>query len=66
VRLLAAENTGIKPDIDVDMRPDLVAKGQDPQLDAAIKLLMEELKKLRPRQPRKEIPRVPPAGRVGA
>lgn len=63
--ILIAENTGIEPDIEVDMRPDLVAKGEDPQLDAAIKYLMEELKKLPPRTPRKEIPRVLPAGRVG-
>lgn len=40
-----AENNGIEPDIPVDARPDLVAKGEDPQLDAAIDYLMKELAK---------------------
>jgi tricorn protease len=49
-----AENKGVDPDIDVDLRPDLLAKGQDAQLDAAIKYLMDELKK--PRKPFKRPP----------
>jgi tricorn protease len=53
---LIAENVGIIPDIEVDMRPDLVAKGQDPQLDAAVKHLMQQLQKVPPRS-RKEISR---------
>lgn len=61
--LLAAENIGVEPDIEVDQRPDLVAKKQDPQLDAAIRYLMEQLAKMPPRQPRTEIPRIAPAGR---
>ncbi|HEY3781162.1 MAG TPA: PDZ domain-containing protein [Fimbriimonadaceae bacterium] len=40
-----AENNGVEPDIEVDARPDLVAKGEDPQLDAAIKYLQDELQK---------------------
>ncbi|MCB8931922.1 MAG: PD40 domain-containing protein [Chthonomonadaceae bacterium] len=40
-----AENTGVTPDIEVDARPDLVAKGQDPQLAKAVEYLMEQLKK---------------------
>jgi len=64
--LLAAENVGAEPDIDVDMRPDLVAKGQDPQLDAAIKHLLGELAKLPPRTPRKDVPKVAPPGRAGS
>lgn len=40
---IIAENTGIDPDIDVDNRPDLVAKGEDPQLEAAIKHLMKQI-----------------------
>ncbi len=63
--LLAAENVGIEPDIEVDMRPDLVAQGKDPQLDAAIKHLMEELRRLPPKTRRKDLPRVAPPGRVG-
>lgn len=40
-----AENKGVDPDIDVDLRPDLHAKGQDPQLEKAIEYLMDQLKK---------------------
>ncbi|MBI5707336.1 MAG: PD40 domain-containing protein [Armatimonadetes bacterium] len=40
-----AENKGIDPDIDVDLRPDLLAKGQDPQLEKAIEYLLDQLKK---------------------
>jgi tricorn protease len=43
-----AENVGVDPDIEVDMRPDLVARGRDPQLERAIEHLMAELKKPRP------------------
>jgi tricorn protease len=61
---IIAENTGIDPDIDVDARPDLIAKGQDPQLDAAIKYLMEQLKKMPPKKDRANLPTVGPLGRV--
>ncbi|HLK14150.1 MAG TPA: S41 family peptidase [Fimbriimonadaceae bacterium] len=40
-----AENHGIDPDIEVDLRPDLVAKGADPQLERAVEVLLEKLKK---------------------
>lgn len=40
-----AENVGIDPDIEVDARPDLVARGLDPQLDRAIEHLQGELRK---------------------
>ncbi|HET9227764.1 MAG TPA: PDZ domain-containing protein [Thermoanaerobaculia bacterium] len=39
------ENEGVAPDIEVIDRPELVAKGQDPSLEKAIEVLMEELKK---------------------
>ncbi len=49
------ENHGVEPDIVVDNRPDLVMKGQDPQLEKAIEVLMKEIqanpKKLPPRPP---------------
>ncbi|AIE85051.1 S41 family peptidase [Fimbriimonas ginsengisoli] len=61
---IIAENTGISPDIEVDARPDLVAKGEDPQLDAAIKYLQEELKKMPPKKKRATIPVVGKEGRV--
>ncbi|MBS1717604.1 MAG: PD40 domain-containing protein [Armatimonadetes bacterium] len=40
-----AENNGVEPDIDVDARPDLMAKGQDPQLEQAVKYLLDQLQK---------------------
>jgi len=49
------ENRGVAPDIKVDNRPDLVVKGEDPQLERAIQYLMKEIKehpkKLPPRPP---------------
>lgn len=39
-----AENTGVDPDINIDDRPDLAAKGQDPQLERAIQELIKQLK----------------------
>jgi len=38
------ENRGVEPDVVVDNPPDLVAKGQDPQLEKAIAMLMEQIK----------------------
>jgi len=47
------ENRGVQPDVVVENRPDLVVKGQDPQLEKAIELVMKEMqehpKKLPPR-----------------
>jgi tricorn protease len=43
--LWAVEGVGVSPDIEVVDRPELVAKGQDPSLEAAVKLLMDELAK---------------------
>jgi len=40
-----AENKGVDPDIAVDLRPDLVAKGQDPQLQKAVDHLLAEIAK---------------------
>ncbi len=49
------ENHGVQPDIVIDNRPDLVVKGQDPQLEKAIQVVMKEIeanpKKLPPRPP---------------
>ncbi|HYO76168.1 MAG TPA: PDZ domain-containing protein [Thermoanaerobaculia bacterium] len=41
----AIEGVGVAPDIEVVDRPELVAAGQDPSLEAAVKLLMEQLAK---------------------
>lgn len=50
-----AENEGVEPDIEVDMRPDLRARGIDPELDKAIEVLMAEIKR-NPRKPLKTPP----------
>lgn len=47
------ENEGVAPDYDVDMWPKDVIAGKDPQLEKAIELALEALKK----QPKKEIVR---------
>ncbi|MEM1176479.1 MAG: PDZ domain-containing protein [Pseudomonadota bacterium] len=39
----AVENEGVSPDIEVIDRPELVAAGQDPTLEAAVKHLLAEL-----------------------
>jgi tricorn protease len=38
------ENHGVQPDVVVDNPPDLVLKGQDPQLEKAVEMLMDEIK----------------------
>jgi tricorn protease len=38
------ENIGVEPTVPVDNRPDLVMRGQDPQLEKAVELLMQEIK----------------------
>ncbi len=54
-----AENTGVDPDIDIDARPDLVAKGQDPQLERAIEEIKKEMAKGGRRFKTPEFPRMP-------
>jgi tricorn protease len=49
------ENEGVPPDYDVDMWPKDVIAGKDPQLEKAIELALEALKK----EPKKEIKRPP-------
>lgn len=44
----AVENEGVSPDIEVVDRPELVAAGQDPTLEAAVKHLLAELVKKPP------------------
>lgn len=62
---IIAENTGVDPDIEVDLRPDLVAKGEDPQLQKAIDVLLEKLKNMPAKKERKAIPTVGKKGQVG-
>ncbi|MBT8047740.1 MAG: protease [Xanthomonadales bacterium] len=41
----AVENEGVAPDIEVLDRPELVAAGQDPTLEAGVRYLLEQLEK---------------------
>jgi tricorn protease len=52
-----AENTGIKPDIDVDLDPKAWRQGKDSQLEKAVEALMAELNK--PRKAQKPRPPFP-------
>lgn len=54
------ENVGVPPDIEVEMTPALVIKGQDPQLERAVK----ETLKLLEKKPVKHTPRPAPIDRV--
>jgi tricorn protease len=45
----AVEGVGVAPDIEVIDRADLVAAGRDPSLEAAVKLLLEQLAKNPPK-----------------
>jgi tricorn protease len=47
------ENVGVPPDIEVEQTPADVINGHDPQLEKAIQLIMDELKKNPPRQPQR-------------
>jgi tricorn protease len=47
---IIAENKGIDPDIVVDDTPDLVSQGKDPELETAVKWLLDQLAK-NPRKP---------------
>jgi tricorn protease len=45
------ENEGVAPDIEVEQWPNLVRQGRDPQLEKAIEVILEELKKNPPKYP---------------
>jgi tricorn protease len=46
-----AENTGVPPDVEVELDPKSVAGGHDPQLERAVSIAMEQLKKNPPPEP---------------
>jgi tricorn protease len=51
------ENAGIAPDVEVDLEPKAWRQGRDSQLEAAVAIAMEELKKSpRPAYPRPSMP----------
>lgn len=62
---IVAENHGVDPDMDIDNRPDLVAAGHDPQLEAGVKYLLDKLKSMPQRQPRKDLPHRGKDGKFG-
>ncbi|HLL75025.1 MAG TPA: PDZ domain-containing protein [Pyrinomonadaceae bacterium] len=45
------EGVGVDPDVEVVDRPDAVARGEDPSLEAAVKYLLEELRRNPPKRP---------------
>jgi tricorn protease len=47
------ENEGVPPDIEVEQTPAEVIAGHDPQLEKAIQVVLEELKKNPPKTPRR-------------
>jgi len=47
------ENVGVPPDIEVEQNPADVMAGKDPQLERAIQVALEELKKNPPAQPKR-------------
>jgi tricorn protease len=54
----AVEGVGVDPDVEVIDRPDALARGEDPTLEAAVKYLMEELRRNPPRRPAPPTPPV--------
>jgi tricorn protease len=47
------ENEGVPPDIEVEQTPADVIAGRDPQLEKAISVVLDELKKNPPRSPKR-------------
>ena len=48
----AVENEGVPPDVDIDLWPEDVAAGKDPQLEKAIEIVLKELEKNPPKNPK--------------
>ncbi len=51
-----AENQGVPPDFDVDMTPKLVLQGRDPQLEKAVEVVLDELRRNPPPRDRAHPP----------
>jgi len=47
------ENRGVAPDVEVEFDPKTVREGRDPQLEKAVALVLEELKKNPPKKPQR-------------
>ncbi len=50
------ENEGVAPDIEVEMTPRQVIEGHDPQLEAAVEVVMAELESSAPKRPARPAP----------
>lgn len=50
------ENEGVYPDIEVEMEPKAVIAGEDPQLEKAVEVALEELEKNPPPRPKRPAP----------
>lgn len=61
---IIAENRGVDPDIEVDLRPDLLAQGKDPQLDKAIEHILGQLERTPKPKPRTTIPKLGKEARI--
>ncbi|HEV2915114.1 MAG TPA: PDZ domain-containing protein [Pyrinomonadaceae bacterium] len=46
----AVEGVGVDPDVEVVDRPEAIARGEDPSLEAAVKYLLDELRRNPPRR----------------
>jgi tricorn protease len=47
------ENVGVSPDVEVEFDPKAVRAGHDPQLEKAVELVLEELRKNPPKKPQR-------------
>jgi tricorn protease len=54
----AVEGVGVDPDVEVVDSPEALARGEDPSLEAAVKYLMDELRRNPPRRPAPPTPPV--------
>jgi tricorn protease len=54
----AVEGVGVDPDVEVVDRPDALAQGEDPTLEAAVKYLLDELRRNPPKRPTPPLPPV--------
>src|SRR5205823_6908072 len=47
------ENAGVAPDVEVEFDPEAVRAGRDPQLEAAVNIVLDELKTDPPKRPKR-------------
>ena len=47
------ENKGVAPDVEIETDPKLWRAGRDPQLEKAVEIVMDELKRNPPKRPKR-------------